>query len=95
MADNDIVVFQLASRHESKCSECGGELRKGNLYSKRIGRTAAAKDFDPTAIDLAVRAYIRHRHTEYDRLLGKGSERERARAAVRSEIETVLARWRG
>jgi len=64
------------------------------VHSKRIGRTADAKDFDPTAIDLAVQAYIRHRHTGYDELLAAGADRLDARAHVRDAIDAVLATWR-
>src|SRR5205807_329599 len=38
-------------------------------YSGRIGRSAAALEFEPKAIELAVRAHVRHCHTPYDRLL--------------------------
>lgn len=62
-------------------------------HSGRIGRTAAAKDFDPEAIELAVRAHIRHCFTRYDQLLAKGSDREDARAAVRREIDEVFRAW--
>jgi hypothetical protein len=31
VAGEDILVFQLASRGDSKCDECGRELFKGNL----------------------------------------------------------------
>ena len=51
-------------------------------YSGRVGRTAAAKDFDEKAIRLAVIAHIRHRETNYDHLLARGYERHEARAAV-------------
>ena len=64
------------------------------MHSNRIGRTASAKDFDPTAIDLAVQAYIRHRHTGYDKLLAVGADRLDARAQVRASIDAVLGSWR-
>jgi hypothetical protein len=64
-------------------------------YSGRVGRTAAAKEFDPEMIDLAVRAHVRHEHTEYDELRDGGGERGDARAIVRDEIERVLRNWRG
>jgi hypothetical protein len=64
------------------------------VHSNRIGRTASAKDFDPGAIDLAVQAYIRHRHTDYDALLSAGADRLDARAKVRAAIDAVLAQWR-
>ncbi len=63
-------------------------------YSGRVGRSAAAKEFDVEAIDLAVRAHVRHRHTRYDGLLAEGLERHEARAAIRVELELELATWR-
>jgi hypothetical protein len=64
-------------------------------WSARIGRTAAAKDLDPRAIDLAVLAHIRHLHTRYDEILGSGIDRDTARAMVRADIDHILAEWRG
>lgn len=63
-------------------------------YSRRIGRTAAAKDFDPAAIDLAVQAHIRHCYTRYDDLLAGGTDRGDARATVRREVDRILGQWR-
>src|SRR6185503_2466073 len=62
-------------------------------HSGRVGRSASAKDFDPHALRLAVIAHIRHEHTGYDALLMRNNDREQARAAVRFDIERVLARW--
>ncbi len=62
-------------------------------HSGRVGRSAAAKDFDPQALRLAVIAHIRHEHTRYDEVLMNEGDRGYARALVRSEIEEVLARW--
>lgn len=64
-------------------------------YSGRVGRTAAAKEFYPDAIELAVRAHIRHQYTPYDALLAQGMERREARGVVGSEVDEVLQRWRG
>lgn len=63
-------------------------------YSGRVGRTAAAKDFDPAMIDLAVVAHVRHVHTDYDGLLARGEDRHAARKAVGDEVRTLLERWR-
>ena len=41
-------------------------------HSGRIGRTAAAKNFDEPVIRLAVIAHIRHTKTPYDKLLANG-----------------------
>ena len=63
-------------------------------YSGRVGRSAAAKQFESEAIDLAVRAHVRHVHTRYDALLSQGYERYEARAAVALDVDEVLGRWR-
>jgi len=64
-------------------------------YSGRVGRSAAAKQLDAEAIDLAVRAHVRHAHTQYDRLLEQGWERSDARAAVADLIDEVMHQWMG
>lgn len=61
--------------------------------SGRVGRSAAAKEFDPQALRFAVIAHIRHEHTRYDELLMQHGDRQLARAAVRSEIEARLGGW--
>lgn len=61
--------------------------------SGRVGRSAAGRDLDQAAIRLAVRAWIRHQHTEYDRLLMRGVERHAARQQISEELETVVCRW--
>lgn len=63
-------------------------------YSGRIGRTPAAKDLSDEAVDLAVRAHVRHRWTRYDELLMSGRERADARAAVESEVDRIVQGWR-
>jgi hypothetical protein len=62
-------------------------------HSGRVGRSAAAKDFEPQALRLAVIAHIRHEHTRYDEFLMQYGDRQQARDIVRSEIEKLLARW--
>lgn len=68
--------------------------RAGLKYSGRVGRTAAAKRFEAEAIDLAVRAHVRHTHTRYDELLATGWARHQARAAVAADVEQALDGWR-
>lgn len=62
-------------------------------HSGRVGRSAAAKQFDPQALRLAVIAHIRHEHTRYDSLLMDFGNRDAARQAVRAEIDEMLRRW--
>jgi hypothetical protein len=62
-------------------------------HSGRIGRTAAARAFDPDAVRLAVVAHVRHMHTKYDELLCRYDDRESARQEVRDQVAAVLRRW--
>ncbi len=62
-------------------------------HSGRVGRSAAAKVFEGEAIVLAVRAYVRHRHTDYDELLSRGLERHEAREKVESQVQDILGKW--
>ncbi len=63
------------------------------VRSGRVGRTAAAKVLDAEAVNLAVRAHIRHRHTPYDELLASGIDRSEARMDVEEQLQTVLESW--
>jgi hypothetical protein len=62
-------------------------------YSGRIGRSAAAKELQASAVDLAVRAHVRHVHTRYDELLASGVTREEARARVAVPVAKCLETW--
>src|SRR5437016_1917609 len=62
-------------------------------YSGRVGRSAAAKQLDREAIEFAVKAHIRHRHTSYDQMLARGVSRDNARSRVRDAVKEVLERW--
>lgn len=62
-------------------------------YSGRVGRSASAKNLDDRAIDLAVRAHIRHVHTGYDRLLAAGTPRAEARESVLGQVDRVARKW--
>jgi len=62
--------------------------------SGRVGRTAAGRALEAEALNAAVIAEIRHRHTRYDQLLMQGYRRREARNAVHDTIYKVLERWR-
>lgn len=64
-------------------------------YSGRVGRTAKAKEFDKTMIDLAVEAHIRHKETNYDNQFGTGKSKRMIRSDVKLDITTVLRKWGG
>jgi len=62
--------------------------------SGRVGRTAAGRALVTEALNTAVIAAVRHRHTRYDQLLMHGYSRKDARDAVHEAINHVLERWR-
>ena len=64
-------------------------------HSGRVGRSAAAKSFEPDAVFLAVQAHVRHAHTNYDELLFKYDDRNSAREGVRDKVHRILDEWRG
>ena len=67
----------------------------GCRSSGRVGRSAAGRALDTSAVHLAVVAHIRHVHTNYDELLMSGTERLAAREQIREGIDRVLAKWSG
>jgi hypothetical protein len=75
-----------------RCEEIAAHA--GRRSSGRVGRSAAARAFDPEVITLAVVASVRHEDTAYDELLMGGVERAEARRMVWGEVEGVLEGWR-
>lgn len=61
--------------------------------SGRVGRTATIP-FDES-INLAVRAFIRHKMTDYDKSLRDGMKQKDARQKIRSRVEKVVEEWKG
>ncbi|PZN58612.1 MAG: DUF2293 domain-containing protein [Proteobacteria bacterium] len=66
--------------------------------AEKIRRDAGAvhmKVLPPSiAVWLATIAHVRHAHTDYERLLAEGYDRDSARFFVVDEINLVLTRWR-
>jgi hypothetical protein len=62
-------------------------------HSGRVGRSASAKRLEAEAVTLAVRAHVRHAHTDYDLLLAEGRDRLEARDTVAAEVNEILDRW--
>lgn len=61
--------------------------------SRRVGRSKEKPlNF---VVELAVRAYVRHRLTDYDKLLRKGVDREKARKLVQGSIDEKVKQWSG
>lgn len=62
--------------------------------SGRVGRTAAARELDHSAIEFAVVASVRHLDTGYDDLRMSGVDRSDARERVQPDVARVLDGWR-
>jgi hypothetical protein len=62
-------------------------------YSGRVGRSAAARTLDDSAVRLAVIAHLRHVETAYDELLAAGRDRHDARHEVAEQVRVILAEW--
>lgn len=58
---------------------------------RRVGRTATL-DLD-AKVQLAVKAHIRHCHTDYDSLLRSNTSKEKARRMISPEVEKVARSW--
>jgi hypothetical protein len=67
----------------------------GTRGSGRVGRSAAGRALDETAVRAAVVASVRHEDTAYDALLMSGVPRGDARERIRADVDHVLERWRG
>ena len=62
--------------------------------SGRVGRSAGGRALEPTAMEFAVAASVRHEDTPYDELLMSGLDRAEARDRVRGQVHDILDRWR-
>jgi len=98
--DQDYVArFALAISNQFPAIPAGVETQIAEhaclKHSGRVGRSAAAKEFSADAIFLAVQAHVRHRHTDYDKLLFQYDDRSLAREQVRDKVDLVLEQWRG
>jgi hypothetical protein len=62
-------------------------------YSRRVGRSDAAKALDEQAVSLAVAAHVRHVKTAYDELLAEGRDRGEARQHVADQVKSILDAW--
>ena len=62
--------------------------------SGRVGRSAAGRQLEDWALELAVTASVRHRDTRYDELLMAGLGRDEARERVRDDVARLLDAWR-
>jgi len=94
-----VAEFAQAIREQFPKVPAGADIKIAEhaclKYSGRVGRSAAAKSFEPDAVFLAVRAHVRHAYTDYDELLFRYDDRQLARETVKERIETVLDQWRG
>ncbi len=97
-ADREFVIAltqAIRARYPRCPAEEAGRIARHTALrgSGRIGRSAAGRALVPEAIDLAVIAWIRHQHTDYDTLLMQGIDRSGAREMVGPAIRRVVDEW--
>jgi hypothetical protein len=98
-ADKEYIAQFTAEilRQYPRCAPDAAQIIAGHAcekYSGRVGRSSRAKEFEPKTIDLAVRAHIRHIHTNYDQLLADGVPRADARARISATVDRVAENWK-
>lgn len=92
-------VEQFARRVGDLFPGCPGDEQRAiaehacQKYSGRVGRSAAAKELEAGAVELAVGAHVRHAHTRYDELLSRGVSRGEARGLVAELVAKRLEQW--
>jgi len=84
---------QQAIRRALRALVPGIPLADAEVVLALAGR-AQMKALPPsTALWLALGSHVRHSHTDYDRLLSEGYERDAARFFVAEAIDDVLSGW--
>jgi hypothetical protein len=90
-ADERRVKRELAEAYRDKQDQI---LAMRMAESIRQMFPGCPRALEEEALQVAVIAAVRHRHTNYDRLLMRGVGRIEARDAVRDQIDCVLENWR-
>jgi hypothetical protein len=94
------LVAQMTQRIGSLFPSCPPDeaaaiaMRTAERGSGRVGRSAAGRKLEESALTAAVAAAVRHRHTQYDELLASGLDRAAARERVGDRVREILERWR-
>ena len=98
-ADDKVYIVEFSKAIRKRYPYCPNDREVAiaehacEKYSGRVGRTADAKQFDATMIDLAVEAHIRHVETDYDSQFNKGKTKRHIRSEVKKDIRDILNRW--
>ena len=98
--DDEVLIAEMTQRILAQYPGCPTEeanqiaAHTAIRGSGRVGRSAAGRELNPAAIALAVGAWVRHQHTEYDTLLMNGTERQTARSLIRDRQQSVLTQWK-
>jgi hypothetical protein len=97
LADAQRAAFACRVRARFPSMPSGEALRVARFAcgreTDRVGALVGSDGYLDHAVELAVIAHIRHRHTRYEALLDEGFERDEAREIVREDVLRTLARW--
>ena len=89
MTERILALFPLCSPREAH----GIAEHTAKRGSGRVGRSEAGRKLEERALFAAVKAAVRHNHTNYDELLASGADREDARRRVGEKVDDILERW--
>ncbi|KAE9961888.1 hypothetical protein BLS_001190 [Venturia inaequalis] len=92
---NHKAEYQIVTSFPSIPRELISEILNHTLKKRsgRVGRTATIP-FDES-INLAVRAFVRHKLTDYDNLLRHGMKQKDARHEIKNKLEKIVDEWKG
>ncbi|KAI2463830.1 hypothetical protein F4781DRAFT_104596 [Annulohypoxylon bovei var. microspora] len=62
-------------------------------HSGRVGRTGMLDIVEK--VQLGVRAHIRHKYTDYEKLLNNNVSRDEARAQIHEKVDKIVLEWGG
>ncbi|KUL96805.1 hypothetical protein DK26_01985 [Bosea sp. WAO] len=84
---------QQAIRKALRALAPGIPLSDAEMVLELAGRNQMKALPPKTALWLALGSHVRHSHTDYDRLLAEGYERDAARFFVVDQTDDVLSSW--
>lgn len=97
--DDQVLIEEMTKLIQTDYPGCPDDealaiaIHTAQRGSGRVGRSAAGRNLQTEAITLAVAAWVRHQHTNYDELLMQGTDRREARRMIRADQEQAIARW--
>ena len=98
LAESRLFAFACAVRERFPGCPLGEEIHVARYACRartsRVGAVSAWAGYQDEAVELSVVAHLRHRFTDYEKLLSAGYGRDEARELVREAVSRLLREWR-